>query len=107
MVAIEIVHKKDWHYFWLETYSMLVSLAFKSSKVMPWHLQNRWNNYIHLTTFMNLFVTHIYREGNKCDDTLANTGLHLASHVWFSQPPDSIKADLVHNKLGLPRFRIS
>jgi len=56
---------------------------------------------------MNLFVTHIYREGNKCDDTLANTGLHLASHVWFSQPPDSIKADLVHNKLGLPRFRIS
>ena len=44
MVAIEIAYKKRWFSQWLETDSMLVSSAFKSSKIVPWHLQNRWNN---------------------------------------------------------------
>jgi len=56
---------------------------------------------------MNFHVSHIYREGNKCADALANLGLSLVSHEWFSQPPSKIRADLVTNKLGLPNFRVS
>jgi len=56
---------------------------------------------------MNFHVSHIYREGNKCADTLANLGLSLISHGWFSQHPSNIRADLVTNKLGLPNFRVS
>jgi len=56
-------------------------------------------NYIH--------VSHIYKEGNKCADTMANLGLTLISHCWFTHPPPSIRADLVTNRLGLPNFRVS
>jgi len=46
-------------------------------------------NYIH--------VSHIYKEENKCVDTMANLGLALISHCWFTP---SIRADLVTNRLG-------
>lgn len=107
MLAIEIAHKKGYLSLWLETDSKLVFLAFKSSKIIPWHLQNRWSNCIHLISSMNFHVSHIYREGNKCADHLANLGLSTASHAWFTHPPSIIMADLVSNQLGLPNFRIS
>jgi len=56
---------------------------------------------------MTFYVTHIYREGNKCADILANTGLSIVSHQWFDQPPANIRANLVTNKIGLPKFIIS
>jgi len=56
---------------------------------------------------MNFHVSHIYREGNKCADTLANLGLTFASYWWFSQLPPNIRVDLESNKLGLPNFRFS
>jgi len=107
MVAIEIAHHKGWLHLWLETDSMLVFMAFKSLKIVPCHLQNRWSNCLHLINTMQFYVTHIYREGNKCADTLANYGLNITSYYWFSQAPDNIRVDLVRNKLGLPNFRIS
>lgn len=107
MVAIEIAHHKTWNRLWLETDSMLVFSAFKSHKIVPWHLQNRWNNCLHLISSMHFYVTHVYREGNHCADILANIGLNLHSHCWYTQLPPSIRADLVTNSLGLPNFRIS
>jgi len=107
MLAIEIAHKKGWISLWLETDSNLVFLAFKSPKIIPWHLQNRWSNCIHLLSSMNFHVSHIYREGNKCADSIASLGLSIVSHVWFNQAPSIIRADLVTNQLGLPNFRVS
>jgi len=40
MVAIEIANQKHWYNFWLETDSMLVFSAFKSSKIVPSHLKS-------------------------------------------------------------------
>lgn len=40
-VEIDITYINNWHSLWLETYSMLVFLAFKSSKIVPWSLWNR------------------------------------------------------------------
>ena len=107
MVAIEVAYHKGWHSIWLETDSMLVFQAFKSSKIIPWSLKNRWDNCLHLLSSMNFFVTHIYREGNKCADILANVGLSIASYSWFSQAPPEINLDFVKNKLGFPNFRVS
>lgn len=107
MVSIEIAHKIGWRYLWLETDSMLVYMAFKSHKIVPWQLQNRWDNCLHLCASMRFYVSHILREGNKCADTLANTSLSIPSHCWFSHIPANIWADLVNNKLGLPSFRVS
>ena len=63
MVAIEIAHAKNWHNLWLEIDSMFVFMAFKSSKIVPWSLRNRWDNCLFLLSMFNFNVTHIFREG--------------------------------------------
>ncbi|CAJ2657526.1 unnamed protein product [Trifolium pratense] len=84
MTAVEIAHSKGWINLWIETDSMLVVLAFKSSKVVRWTLRNRWDNCLYLLSSMSLLVTHIYREGNHCADKLANLGLSLHSKAWWT-----------------------
>jgi len=60
MVAIEIAHVKNWQNLWLETDSMLVLLAFKSAKIVPWSLRNRWDNCMFILSMFNFNVSHIY-----------------------------------------------
>lgn len=57
MVAIKIAYHKGWFSMWLETDSIVVFLAFKSSKIVPWHLLNRWNNCLHLLSSMHFHVS--------------------------------------------------
>jgi ribonuclease HI len=108
MLAIEIAHQKGWSSLWLETDSMLVLGAFKSSSSVPYILRNRWKNCLLFISQMNFFVSHIFREGNKCADIMANTGLSLpisTTHSWWSSSPPSLFADLDSNRLGWPCFR--
>ncbi|GAU40207.1 hypothetical protein TSUD_397340 [Trifolium subterraneum] len=44
MNAIEIAHSKGWNNLWLKSDSKLVNIAFKTSHIVPWKLQNRWFN---------------------------------------------------------------
>jgi hypothetical protein len=54
---------------------------------------------------MYFVVSHIYREGNKCVDGLANIGLSLHRFFcWFEIPPN-IREFFVDNRLGKPNFR--
>ncbi|PNX62397.1 ribonuclease H, partial [Trifolium pratense] len=64
MTAVEIAHSKGWINLWIETDSMLVVLAFKSSKVVPWTLRNRWDNCLYLLSSMlgGLFLPSQIRE---------------------------------------------
>jgi ribonuclease HI len=92
MLAIKIAHQKGWKSLWLETDSMLVLSAFKSSSIVPCILRNRWDNCIYFTFLMNFFVSHIFREENKCADSMANIGLSLLSssmyfHLVVLPPP--------------------
>jgi len=81
MTAIEIAHLKGYQNVWLESDSQLVILAFKFLSVIPWSLRNRWYNCIVRLRDMRFVVSHIYREGNACADSLANLGLcHLLSY---------------------------
>jgi len=43
-------------------------------------------------------------EGNYCADKLANIGLALSSHFWFSSIPSQIQVDYNKDRLGLPNF---
>lgn len=106
MVAIEIANHKQWVNFWLETDSMLVFLAFKSSKIVPWHLKNRWDNCMHLLQHFNFNVSHIYREGNHCADQLVNFGLSIPSYTWFQNLPVQIYEHFDRNRLSIPNFRL-
>jgi ribonuclease HI len=77
MYAVELAHHYGWKSLWLETDSVLVVNAFKSSKIIPWHLKNRWDNCLLLISSMKFFVSHIYREGNTCADKFVNLGLSI------------------------------
>jgi len=105
MFAIEIASQKGWNHLWLETYLILVTLAFKSSKVVPWHLRNRWENCLHKISPMNFFVTHIYREGNQCADTLANIDISLQTHAWWDHVPIQISTEVSRNRIEMTNFR--
>jgi len=77
MRAIEIAYHKNWLNFWLESDSILVVNAFSNKSIVPSHLSNRWLNCMKLLASMNFVVSHIFREGNQCADSLANFGLTI------------------------------
>jgi len=86
---------------------MLLLLAFKNHLMIPWALRNRWLNCIEITKGMNFIVSHIYREGNNCADSLANLGLGFDGFLWWQDAPNIIRQDLVKNMLGMPNYRFT
>jgi len=87
MRAIEIAFQRKWLNSWLKSDSMLVVNAFFNSSIVPWHLSNRWFNCMKLLNSMNIVVSHIFREGNQCVDSLANYGLTIQGlFSWESAP---------------------
>jgi ribonuclease HI len=100
MFAIEIASQKGWTHLWLETDSVLVTLAFKSIKIVPWQLRNRWLNCLHLCNSMSFFVTHVFREGNHCADKLAATGFSLQTQMWWDSLPGDICIDFIEGSLS-------
>ncbi len=109
MTAIEIASLKGFQSVWLESDSQLVNLAFKSNLVVPWCLRNRWQNCLVRLRNMRFVVSHIYREGNACADSLANLGLSFPSFelFWYDIIPDLIKGEYIRNRLGMPNFRFN
>lgn len=73
-MAIELAYEKGWHNLWLKCDSQLVIHAIKTINVIPWFLRNRWRNCLILTNRMNFSYSHIFREGNNCEDKLATHG---------------------------------
>ncbi|CAJ2662070.1 unnamed protein product [Trifolium pratense] len=106
MQAIEIAAFKNWNNLWLETDSTLVVKAFKSSSLVPWALRNRWLNCLLLTQSMNFVVSHVFREGNFCADSLAHIGLTLDRLTIWNDVPLVIKDSFEANRLGKPFFRV-
>jgi len=105
MIAIEMAAQKGWSNLWLETDSMLVTLAFKSKTIVPCSLRNRWDNCLHIISSMSFLVSHIYREGNHCLGRVTAIGLELSIKFWWDHIPSQISEDFTRNRLGLHYFR--
>jgi len=99
MRAIEVATQHNWNYFWLETDSALVVNAFKNNSLIPWHLRNRWNNCLISSRRMNFLVTHVYREGNRCADALANFGLTVNHLIIWLEIPSFVRSHYVQDRL--------
>jgi len=84
-------------------------LSFKSIYVFPWCLRNRWQNCLFRIWNMRFVVTHIYREGNACADSLANLGLSFPSFelFWSDYIPNFIRGEYTRNRLGIPNLRFN
>jgi ribonuclease HI len=105
MRAIEIAADNGWRNVWLETDSSLVVLAFRTTSLVPWKIRNRWNNCMHTITTMNFLISHIYREGNGCADTLANIGLTLVHPIFWNDLPQAIFECFSSDRLGRAKYR--
>jgi len=86
---------------------MLVFLAFKSPKIVPWSLRHRWDNCLYMLSRFRFHVSHIYREVNHCGDQLANIDLAQSFHFWYTDVPPQISVEFARNKTGFPNFRFS
>jgi len=81
-------------------------MAFKDACMIPWSLRNRWTNCLVLSKEMNFMVSHIFREGNGCADSLANFGLSCTKFVWWNFPPSCISDEVVRNMLSFSLVQI-
>src|ERR1044072_5737997 len=77
--------------------------------MVPWALRNRWLNCLLTIRSMLFVVSHIFREGNTCADSLANVGLnsHVNLLVWWNSVPDFLLDEYTRNRLGMPNFRFT
>jgi hypothetical protein len=87
MRAIEMSNLHNWTNLWIESYSILVVSAFKSSSIVLWLIRNRWDNCILMTTTVNFMVSHIFREENDSADSVTNVGLSINNILYFWVPP--------------------
>ncbi|XP_057811725.1 uncharacterized protein LOC131025962 [Salvia miltiorrhiza] len=73
ITAINIAHDRGWLHLWVEADSIyVVRLLETRSTHFPWRFIASWNHGLRLLQDFHLMVTHIYREGNKPADIMAN-----------------------------------
>lgn len=105
MRSTELTKQYNWNNLWLEADSYLVIRATTNKSLVPWILRNRWNICLQITKTMNFIASHVYREGNKCADTLANISLFVNHLIVWLEVPICIRVFFIKNKLGMPNFR--
>jgi hypothetical protein len=107
MQAIELAHHHIWWNLWLETDSMMATLAYKSPSLIPWQLRIRWSNCMVLLKDMNFIMSHVYREGTSLADKLASMAFDSIGFTWFNSIPNPVLEIYNHNRLCLPCFWFS
>ena len=105
ITAIEIAWVRDWKHIWLEVDSSLVLDYIRSPSLVPWQLRIRWLNCLYRISQMHFRSSHIFREGNKVADALANYGTSLSAQEWWDTPPPFVLSYCNSDILGLPQFR--
>ena len=105
--AIELAWVRDWKHVWLEVDSTLIIEFLRSPQLVPWQLRVEWGNCLHLISQMNFRSSHIFREGNRVADALANYGASLTGLSWWADVPHFITDFCTRDRLGHPNFRFA
>jgi len=71
--------------------------------LVPILLRNWWHNARSL--HIQALSSHIFREGNRYADGLANMGHSVVGEVWLSVLPSHLQQDFYADRCGLLRFR--
>ncbi|XP_057811583.1 uncharacterized protein LOC131025811 [Salvia miltiorrhiza] len=87
--AIDIAHHRGWRQLWLEADSTyIVRLLQTRSVEVPWRFLAAWKKSLRLLDDFQFQVSHIYREGNKPADLMANLD---RNEGWWPYALDEIK----------------
>lgn len=109
--AIENAYSRGWHRLWIECDSIAVTQCLTNSHYAPpWQLHTRRLNCLDMLKVMEFHISHIYREGNKVADLLANMGLvwwdiSLLSLVGYPSSGNEERSPFLLNTWGVPHFR--
>lgn len=104
MLVIEFVYEKGWQKTWLKSDSITVVQAFNPPFKAPWKIRIRWVNCVNIIANMPFVTSHIFREGNSCAYSLANTGLTITNYSNFNSIPNFLREDFVKHRLDFPFF---
>ena len=106
ITAIELAWVRDWKHVWLEIDSSTVLDYIRTPSLVPWQLRVRWLNCLYRISTMTFKSSHIFREGNRVADALANHGTSLSEQIWWDVPPPFILSYYERDFLGMPNFRL-
>lgn len=53
---------------------------------------------------LSFCISHIFSEGNKCSDALANYGISNLGFNWWDFPPSFVRGDIPRERIGY-RFK--
>ncbi|KAL6146202.1 hypothetical protein ACLB2K_056885 [Fragaria x ananassa] len=106
ITAIELAWVRDWKHVWLEINSSTVLDYIRTPSLVPWQLRVRWLNCLYRISTMTFKSSHIFREGNRVADALANHGTSLSEQIWWDVPPLFILSYYERDFLGMPNFRL-
>ncbi|KAJ4710484.1 Ribonuclease H protein [Melia azedarach] len=104
--GISYAAKRGWYFIWLESDSTAaIACLLNSNFNPPRRIKNDWLNCKASISKMSIQCTHIYREGNKVADIMANLGLCSSGSIWFNSAPLQIKDALYKDCSGVPNCR--
>lgn len=73
VTALEHAQRRGFTFIWLESDSTYVVAILSSfSLTVPWRLHARWRVLIPYLRNIHFRVSHVYREGNRVADYMAN-----------------------------------
>ncbi|PRQ35239.1 putative ribonuclease H-like domain, reverse transcriptase zinc-binding domain-containing protein [Rosa chinensis] len=102
--AIELAWVRDWKHVWLKVDSSLVLNFLQSPDLVPWQLHIEWGNCLYRISQMQFQSSHIFREGNRVADALANYGVTSSDLTWWDLAPPFIDRHCQSDSLGMPNF---
>ncbi|KAM3319665.1 hypothetical protein P3S67_006865 [Capsicum chacoense] len=92
----------------IEANSQIIIDMINNKMKPPWQIYYIIDHIIQLSSKTNFIFVHTYREGNKLADLLANYGESIFGNIIMNSVnllPDSAKAFLNLEKIGIPNFR--
>ncbi|XP_057808539.1 uncharacterized protein LOC131023020 [Salvia miltiorrhiza] len=89
ITAFRIARARNWNNLWIESDSTyVVGLLRKRSEDVPWRFKASWAGVLSSPTGFQLYITHIYREGNQVADLMANPS---REEGWWPHEIEEIK----------------
>ena len=106
MMAIDIAWKKGWRNLWVELDSQTVANCVQTMGYEPpWIYYAQWSTCVFQMQRMQLYISHIYREGNQVADKLSHIGLQHKCLKWWNSHPTELNHLIAHDYAGQPSYR--
>ena len=85
----------------------VVNCVLDSQFRPPWCVLTEWYNCKYKMEHMQVYVSHIYREGNQVADQLSKLGLNFPNLKWWTSFPPQIAHQIGRDHDSRPNYRFT